>query len=119
MGKGKDVQPRTRRAAGPTERAARSSTIATKAADKEKKLVEAAAAGRATFQARLLGGSRPRASGAGSSSQDNGHAEAASESTEPAMRAQPHSLGGSSHAEAAAAGEGGGTVGPASHQVWL
>ena len=71
MGKGKDVQPRTRRAAGPTERAARSSTIATKAADKEKKLVEAAAAARATFQVRLLGGSRPRASGAGSSSQNN------------------------------------------------
>ena len=81
--------------------------------------MEAAAAARATFQASLFGGSRPRASGAGSSSQDNGHAEAASESTEPAMRAQPHSLGGPSQAEAAAAGEGGGTLGPASHQVWL
>ena len=46
--------------------------------------MEAAAAARATFQASLLGGSRPRASGAGSSSQVNGHVEAVSESTEPA-----------------------------------
>ena len=84
MDKGKDVQPRTRKAAGPAEQAARSSKIARKAAEKEKKGVEAAAAARATFQASLLGGSRPRASGAGSSSQDNGHVEAASESTEPA-----------------------------------
>ena len=84
MGKAKDVQSRTRKAAGPAEQAARSSKIARKAAEKEKKGVEAAAAARATFQASLLGGSRPRASGAGSSSQVNGHVEAASESTEPA-----------------------------------
>ena len=119
MGSSKDVQPRTRKAASSAEVAARSNSIAKKAAEKEKKAAAATAAARATFQASLLGGSRPRASGAGSSSQDNGHAEAASDSTEPSMLAQPHSLGGSSHAEAAAAGDGDGAVGPASHQERL
>ena len=71
MGKATDVQPRKRKAAGPAEQAARSSVIADKAVDKKKKHEEAVAAAQATFQARLLGGSRPRASGAGSSSQDN------------------------------------------------
>ena len=45
MGKNKDVQPRTRKAAGPAEQAARSSMIARKAAGERKKAVEAAAAG--------------------------------------------------------------------------
>ena len=66
------------------EQASRSQAHAKAAGDKQKKAVEAAAAARVTFQASLLGGSRPRASGAGSSSQVNGHVEAVSESTEPA-----------------------------------
>ena len=82
MGKATDVQPRKRKAAGPAEQAARSSMIARKAAGKEKKGVEATA--RAKMQASLLSGGRPRASGAGSSSQDIGGVAVASESTEAA-----------------------------------
>ena len=96
MGTGKDVQSRIRKAAGPAEQASRSSSNARKAAEKKKKAVEAEAAARATFQASLFGGSRPRASGAGSSSQDNGHVEAASESTEPAA-AGDRAVGSAEH----------------------
>ena len=84
MENNKDVQPRTRKAAGPAEQAARSSAIARKAADKQKKAVETEAAARAQMQASLLGGSRPRASGAGSSRQNIGGVAGASESTEAA-----------------------------------
>ena len=84
MGKNKDVQPRTRKAAGPAEQAARSSMIARKAAGERKKAVEAAAAARAAMQASLLGSGRQRASGAGSSSQDAGGVPAASQSAEAA-----------------------------------
>ena len=45
--------------------------IAREAADKKKQAVEAAVVAQATSQASLLRGSRSRASGAGSSSQDN------------------------------------------------
>ena len=44
MGQGKDVQPRKRKAAGPTEQATRSKMHAKAAGDKQKKAVEAAAA---------------------------------------------------------------------------
>ena len=71
MGKHKDVQQRTRKAAAPAQQAARSSVIARKAAGEKNNAVEAAVAARATCQASLLGGSRPRAGGATSSSQDN------------------------------------------------
>ena len=84
MGKATDVQPRKRKAAGPTEQASRSSSNAGKAAEKLKKHEKAVAAARANMQASLLGGGRPRASGAGSSSQDIGGVAVASESTEAA-----------------------------------
>ena len=84
MGKAQDVQPRKRKAAGPTEQASRSQMHAKTAGDKQKKVVKATAAGRAKMQASLLGGGRPRASGAGSSSQDIGGVAVASESTEAA-----------------------------------
>ena len=84
LGASKDAPKRTRKPDSVAEQASRSQAHAKAAGDKQKKAVEAAAAARATFQASLLGGSRPRASGAGSSSQVNGHVEAAFESTEPA-----------------------------------
>ena len=54
MGKHKDVQQRTRKAAAPAQQAARSSVIARKAAGEKNNAVEAAVAARATCQASLL-----------------------------------------------------------------
>ena len=103
MGKNKDVQPRTRKAAGPAEQAARSSMIARKAAGERKKAVEAAAAARAAMQASLLGSGRQRASGAGSSSQDAGGVPAASQSAEAAAAAGDRAVPAAAEPPAAAA----------------
>ena len=91
--------------------------LARKAADKKKKAVEEAA--RARMQASLLGVSRPRARGAGSSSQDIGGVAAASESTEAAAAGDRSVLAAAEQPAAAADDvlEKGGAPADATQQV--